>query len=241
MPYVACSACGLRFHAVAAHSTIVRCPECDVALPGVDPRAAVASADAGAVHGALATHGVVLLTFFVRRALEAEAGIALWAETVSEAHLAARRLCTSSEAVAWLDAMAYRQLARYRASGRADVRALRRLGLALPQPDAGEILDIDLLADLPHLRALAEHALATLPERSREMVRLRVVERRPVCEVAARMRITEDHVRSRVSRDLRVATQAPGPVPPADAIDELPALRAWLWATPELHARAGRL
>jgi len=195
----------------------------------------------GAVHGALEDHAVVLLIFFVRRAVEAEAGIGLWSETVAQAHLATRRLGTSSEAVAWLDAMAYRQLARFRAAGRCEARGLRRLGLGLPQPDAREMIEIDLLADLPRLRGLAERSLATLPERAGEIVRLRVVERRPACAVAERMGLTEHLVRSQVSRSLRVATQAPVAAPAADAIDELPTLRAWLRATPDLRVRAGRI
>jgi DNA-directed RNA polymerase specialized sigma24 family protein len=208
MPYVTCPACGLRFHAVAAHSTVVRCPKCDVDLARDGRPAPAATGGGGVVEAALESHAVVLLIFFVRRALEAEAGIALWAETVAQAHLAAHRLATTSEAVAWLDAMAYRQLARYRAGGRPDGRGLRRLGLGLPQPGAAEILDVDLLADLPRLRALAEHALATLPERGREIVRLRVVERR--------------------------SAKAPA----SGALEALPALRAWLRATPDLRVRA---
>ena len=176
----------------------------------------------------------------MRRTLEAEAGIALWAETVAQAHLVARRLATSTEAVAWLDAMAYRQLARHRA-GRPDGRGLHGLGLAAPEPAAREILDIDLLAGLPELRVLAERALATLTDRSREIVRLRVVERRPAAVVAARMGISEHDVRSLVSRSLRVAAQAPAPAPTAGDHDTLPALRAWLRATPELRVRAGRI
>ena len=81
---------------------------------------------------------------------------------------------------------------------------------------------------------LAERALATtLPDRSREIVRLRVVERRPAAVVAAQMGISEHDVRSQVSRSLRVAAQAPAPALAAGDLDTLPALRAWLRATPE--------
>ena len=93
------------------------------------------STSGGALQEALEQHAVVLLVFCVRRTLEVEAGLALWAETIAQTQLAARRLHTSDEAVAWLDAMAYRQLARFRATGRAGDRALRRLGLCVPEPD----------------------------------------------------------------------------------------------------------
>src|ERR1700709_1484926 len=48
--------------------------------------------DVTALDSALDDHGVVLLVFFVRRALDAEAGIALWAETVACAHAAGRHM-----------------------------------------------------------------------------------------------------------------------------------------------------
>ncbi|MDP2711832.1 MAG: sigma factor-like helix-turn-helix DNA-binding protein [Solirubrobacteraceae bacterium] len=236
MPYVSCEACELRFHAVATHSTVARCPSCDAAIDGDDERALRgARASAGsAVHTALDGHALVLLTFFVRRALEAEAGIALWAETVAHAHLAARRLRTSSEAVGWLDAMAYRQLARFRATGRTESRALRRLGLCPPVPAAEEIVGLDVLAGLPALRSEVARRLALLPEGTREIVRLCVVEGHPTAAVAAQVGISQEDVRRQVSNSLRAVAHTLARPPAPEAIDGLPSLAAWLAA-----ARAG--
>lgn len=240
MPYVSCPACDLRFHAVATHSTVARCPHCDAALPGDHGQVTALTPQAGALPEALEQHAVVLLVFTVRRTLEVEAGLALWAETIAQAQLAGRRLRTTAEAVAWLDAMAYRQLARFRATGRSDDRALRRLGLAVPEPEPGELAEIDRLAGLPELRRRAAVRPPALSERGREIVRLRVVEELPAQDVAERLDVTEDMVRARVSRGLRDAAQAAGAPPDEDAIDALPSLRAWLEAEPASGRRAAR-
>lgn len=192
------------------------------------------------LHAALDEHGLVLLAFCVRRTLEVEAGLALWAETIAQSQLSGRRLRTTRDAIAWLDAMAYRQLARFRATGRADDRALRRLGLSVPEPQAGELAAIDRLAGLPALRARAAARPPALSERSREIVRLRVVEGQPADAVAEQMGVTGDIVRAKVSRGLRDAAQAPGAPPAADAIHALPTLRAWLQAEPAAIGRAAR-
>ena len=200
----------------------------------------VTSLTGSPLHDALGEHALVLLVFFVRRTLEVEAGLALWAETIAQAHLAARRLHTTDEAVAWLDAMAYRQLARFRATGRADDRGRRRLGLGGLDPEPGELAAIDRLAGLPGLRARAATRPPALTERAREIVRLRVVERQSADEVAERMGVTGDMVRAKVSRSLRDAAQSPGAPPAAGAIGALPTLHAWLQAEPEAGGRAAR-
>jgi len=198
------------------------------------------STSGSALQEALEQHAVVLLVFCVRRTLEVEAGLALWVETIAQAHLAGRRLDTTGEAVAWLDAMAYRQLARFRATGRADGRALRRLGLCAPAPEPGELAEIERLAGLPELRRGAAARPPALTERGHEIVRLRVVDGQSADEVAERMGVTGDMVRAKVSRSLRDAAQTPGAAPAADAIGALPAVRAWLQAEPAASGRAAR-
>ena len=200
----------------------------------------VGSLTGSPLHDALDEHALVLLVFFVRRTLEVEAGLALWAETIAQAHLSARRLGTTGEAVAWLDAMAYRQLARFRATGRADDRGLRRLGLRGPEPEPGELAAIDWLAGLPGLRARAAARPPALTERTREIVRLRVVEGQSADAVAERMGVTGDMVRAKVSRSLRGAAQSPGAPPAPNAIGALPTLRGWLDAEPAANGRAAR-
>jgi DNA-directed RNA polymerase specialized sigma24 family protein len=200
----------------------------------------VTSLTVSPLHDALERHALVLLVFCVRRTFEVEAGLALWAETIAQSHLSARRLHTTGEAVAWLEAMAYRELARFRATGRPDGRALRRLGLCVPEPEPAELAAIDWLAGLPGLRARAAARPPALSERGREIVRLRVVEGQAAQTVADQMGITEDMVRARVSRGLRDAAQSPGAPPAADAIDMLPTLQAWLHAEPAASGRAAR-
>ena len=81
-----------------------------------------------------------LVVFFARRTYDADAAADLMAETFARAYLGRRRFRGSSEeeARAWLFGIARRRLAMYIRRGKAERRALRRLGLERPQPVEGE-------------------------------------------------------------------------------------------------------
>src|SRR3954470_22438411 len=77
-----------------------------------------------------AKHRDALLVFLVRRTADTEVALDLWAETFAQAVASRRRYrgTTEAEAAAWLYAIAKRQLALYYRRGKAEQRALQRLG-----------------------------------------------------------------------------------------------------------------
>ena len=103
-------------------------------------------------------------------------------------------------ALSWLLGIAQnvaRESARKR---RVEDAARRRLGL--PRLIASDVI-LDAIDDRQSLSATARRTITSLPERDRELLRLRVIEERPYREVAARLRCTPQAARLRVSRLLR--------------------------------------
>jgi RNA polymerase sigma-70 factor (ECF subfamily) len=146
-----------------------------------------------------------LLAFFARRLLDPEAALDLTAETFAQAFAGRGGFRGTDEEAArgWLYAIARRQLARYLERGYADRSARERLGVERPEATAEELLRVEELAALSEIRAGVAEQLRALPPAHREAVRLRVVEELGYPEVAARLDITEDAARARVSRGLR--------------------------------------
>jgi RNA polymerase sigma-70 factor, ECF subfamily len=146
-----------------------------------------------------------LVVFFARRTYDPEAAADLMAETFAKAYLGRRRFrgSTEQEARAWLFGIARRRLAMYVRRGKAERRALRRLGLERPQLVEGEPARIEELASLDAMRGtLAEH-LRSLAPGQRSALELRVVRELPYPDVADRLGISEQAARARVSRALR--------------------------------------
>jgi RNA polymerase sigma factor (sigma-70 family) len=151
-----------------------------------------------------------LVVFFARRTYDAEAAADLMAETFAKAYLGRRRFrgSTEQEARAWLFGIARRRFAMYVRRGKAERRALRRLGLERPQLVEGEYARIEELAGLDAMRAtLAEH-LGRLAPAQRSALELRVVRELPYPDVADRLGISEQAARTRVSRALRALGSA---------------------------------
>jgi RNA polymerase sigma factor (sigma-70 family) len=146
-----------------------------------------------------------LVVFFARRTYDAEAAADLMAETFAKAYLGRRRFrgSTGEEARAWLFGIARRRFAMYVRRGKAERRALRRLGLERPQLVEGEYARIEELAGLDAMRGtLAEHVSRLAPAQ-RTALELRVVRELPYPDVANRLGISEQAARARVSRALR--------------------------------------
>jgi RNA polymerase sigma factor (sigma-70 family) len=151
-----------------------------------------------------ARHHDELLLFLVRRTADAEVALDLWAETFAQAVAGQSRFrgSTDAEAAAWLYSIARHQLAFYVRRGKAERRALERLGLERPPADEELLAEIEQRAQLDVLRSELSVALATLSDPVREAVRLRVVEERAYPDIARSLRITEQAARARVSRGL---------------------------------------
>jgi RNA polymerase sigma factor (sigma-70 family) len=155
-------------------------------------------------------HAEALLTYLAKRAFDADVALDLTAETFAQAYLARRRFrgSTDEAAAAWLYAIAKRQLARYFRKGRAEQRALRRLGIEAPRVDEEKRARIEELAALAELRSVLRVELERLSLAHREALQLRIVEELPYPEVAKRLHVSEQTARARVSRGLRTLAAA---------------------------------
>jgi RNA polymerase sigma factor (sigma-70 family) len=151
-----------------------------------------------------------LLVFFTRRTLDAHTARDLWAETFAQAFASRRRFRGSSQedARAWLYGIAHRQLAQLYRRGAVEQRALRRLAAEPPPLSDADVERLEELAGLAHLRDEVSEAMDQLPPRLREAIALRVVEELPYKEVAARLDITPEAARVRVSRALHTLRTA---------------------------------
>jgi RNA polymerase sigma factor (sigma-70 family) len=151
-----------------------------------------------------AKHRDALLVFLVRRTADTEVALDLWAETFAQAVASRRRYrgTTEAEAAAWLYTIAKRQLGLYYRRGRAEQKAMHKLGLERPAATPELIEEIEARAGLETVRRELGEALATLSENVREAIRLRVVDELPYAEVARSLHISEQAARARVSRGL---------------------------------------
>jgi RNA polymerase sigma factor (sigma-70 family) len=152
-----------------------------------------------------ARHRDELLLFLVRRTADAEVALDLWGETFAQALAGRRRYrgSTDEQAAAWLFAIARRQLARYYRRGSAERRAMMRLRIERPQLDPDTEAELIRRAGLDDLRRTLADAVATLPDDTREAIGLRILDELPYPDVAARLAISEQAARMRVSRGLR--------------------------------------
>jgi RNA polymerase sigma-70 factor (ECF subfamily) len=150
-------------------------------------------------------HAKRVLAYLARRCLDPEVAVDLMAETFAVA-FADRDNCrarTSAEGSGWLFAIAKSQLADYFRRGSAELKAVRRLGLSVPELDEDDFARVDELADLDEVRATIAERFELLPADQRTAVRLRVIEELPYPAVAGRLQISENAARARVSRGLR--------------------------------------
>lgn len=150
-------------------------------------------------------HSRSILRYLMRRSFDAQVSIDLLSETFAVAYEKRGRLRGDSPEVrrSWLFGIASNLLADYFRSGAIERRAMQRVGV-----DPVEVLDheverIEDLAGVSELRAAVADALTGLSEENQEALRLRVIDELPYPEVAARMAVTEQVARARVSRGLR--------------------------------------
>ena len=145
-------------------------------------------------------HASDLLVYFVRRTFDPDAAGDLTAETFATAfeHRGRFRGSGDDAAGAGLYGIARHQLSRYLRRGAAECRAVKRLGVEVPEMSAEE--SARLLEDA---QAGAVAALAELGGDQKRAVWLRVVEDLSYAEVAARLGVSEPTARARVSRGLR--------------------------------------
>jgi len=136
------------------------------------------------------------------RARVGEHAADLTAEVFARAWLGRSRFRPESEvsALPWLLGIARNVLRESLRKRRVEDAARRRLGMPrLLARDAA----LDAIHDRRSLSESERQALASLPERDRELLQLRVIEERPYRDIAVRLRCTPQAARHRVSRLLR--------------------------------------
>jgi RNA polymerase sigma factor (sigma-70 family) len=146
-----------------------------------------------------------LLVFMVRRTADPEIAADLWVETWSRA-VGQRDLFrgnTEAEQEGWVFGIARNVLAGFYRRGEAEQRAVTRLGLERPVLSDADLVRLEREGGLSELRRALAAALDGVPQSHREALRLRVIEGLSYPEVAARLVISEDNARARVSRALR--------------------------------------
>jgi RNA polymerase sigma-70 factor (ECF subfamily) len=154
--------------------------------------------------------GARLLAFATRRTFDAELALDVVGEAFAVAFERRTKFrgSTRDEAVAWLFAIVRTQLNHtYRRRG-AERRALDRLGVDRPVMGEDERRRVEELAGLETLRPVLAAELDRLPPDQREAVRLRVVDELEYDELAARLDISAQTARARVSRGLRALGEA---------------------------------
>jgi RNA polymerase sigma-70 factor (ECF subfamily) len=146
-----------------------------------------------------------VLRYLARQTLDPEVAFDLMAETFAQmfACLDDFRGSTEDEGRAWMWAIARHQLYRWRERRRVETTHLARLGIAVADLGEAEYERIEQLADLERFRPALGAALAALPEDTRRILEMRVVQQRPYVEIGELFGTTAGAIRIRVSRALR--------------------------------------
>jgi RNA polymerase sigma-70 factor (ECF subfamily) len=150
-----------------------------------------------------------VLRFLVRRTFDPEVAFDLAAETFTRmlAHIQAFDGTTESQGQAWMWTIARSQLNHWYERGRVERRYRERMIGDLRSPGLDELERIEELADIEPLRERAGEAVDALPEFSRRVLRLRIVEQWSYSEIAEEFGITNNAARIRVARALAQFTE----------------------------------
>ena len=144
-----------------------------------------------------------LLAYFYRRVLDAEVAADLLAETFAVAFERRRRFRdVGRPGGAWLYGIAGKELSHWFRRQEVERRAIRRLGIRVPELDDESRRAIEALADMESCRAALTTALERMSTAERDAVELRVVAELGYAEIAARLECSEAAARVRVHRGL---------------------------------------
>jgi RNA polymerase sigma-70 factor (ECF subfamily) len=144
-----------------------------------------------------------LLAYFYRRVLDPEVAADLLAETFAVAYERRRRFRdVGKPGGAWLYGIAAKELSHWFRRQDVERRAVRRLGVDVPQLDDESIARMEELADVAQHREALAAALEQMSGGEREAVHLRVVGELGYAEIAAQLDCSEGTARQRVHRGL---------------------------------------
>lgn len=155
-------------------------------------------------------HAEQLLTYFARRVFDAEAAVDLVSETFAAAFEARSKFrgSTEEEAIGFLFGIARNKLLAHIHDNATRTRKSRQIPVDRRALTDAEIERIEELAGLSALHQAVREKFDLLPLEHQAALELRIVEELDYGEVAARMNISEQAARARVSRGLRaLATQ----------------------------------
>jgi RNA polymerase sigma factor (sigma-70 family) len=153
---------------------------------------------AGRRSGCSTTGTRAILEYFARRTHDPESAADLTAETFAAAIVARGRFRPGPlPASAWLFGIANHKLADFQRRGRAENRALRRLGVERPPLGEEDAQLVAFMADDVSMRLLSE-----LPEDERQAIQAHIIDGREYADIAAAAVISEPAARMRVSRGL---------------------------------------
>jgi RNA polymerase sigma-70 factor (ECF subfamily) len=146
-----------------------------------------------------------VLRYFARHTQDGQAAFDLMAETFANAFekRADFKGVRDDQAAGWLWSIARHELAKYKRSRSVELAALTRLGLERPAPSDQELREVEQLLALEGL--VREHipaALDCLSPDQKQVIRLRFYDGLSNDEIAARLEVSNDVVRSRLSRGL---------------------------------------
>jgi RNA polymerase sigma-70 factor (ECF subfamily) len=144
-----------------------------------------------------------VLCFFATRTEDPQRAVDLTAETFVQAfeHRREFRGASDKQAAAWLWKIANNELKQHWRSRSVELAAVQRYGVERTLSDE-ELLEVErLIAE--ELHEQIEHALTLLPDDQREVVRLHFIDELSYDEIAQKLGVSNDVVRTRTSRALR--------------------------------------
>jgi len=147
-----------------------------------------------------------VLAYFVRRTLDPELAADFVGQTFALALERRRQFrgTTTREERSWLFAIAHSQLTDYWRHEQVVRDAMDRLRVESVSMSLEDLERVEELAGLTELKDQITAGLSALSAEYREAVVLRIVDELPYTEVAAKLAITSQAARIRVSRGLKV-------------------------------------
>jgi len=146
-----------------------------------------------------------VLCFFATRTGDPQRAVDLTAETFANAfaHRREFRGASDEQAAAWLWRIARNELAQHWRARSVELAAVQRLGLEHLALSEEELLEVERLIAAEELREEIGHALEVLPDDQQEVVRLRFIDDLSYEEIAQKLGVSNDVVRTSTSRALR--------------------------------------
>jgi RNA polymerase sigma-70 factor (ECF subfamily) len=149
--------------------------------------------------------GRPLFRFFATRTDDPQRAVDLTAETFAQAfaHRREFRGASDEQAAAWLWKIAHNELKQHWRSKSTELATVERLRLEHPALSEEELLEGERSIAAEELREQIQHALEGLPDDQREVIRLRFIDELSYDEIAQKLGVSNDLVRTRTSRGLR--------------------------------------